>query len=465
MMNRWVALACGGSVGVLMLFAAGPLKLGDMGMKEHTGRGPPVLSARALSDDGAETMPGRALSDAPSLRMQSVNQSRFITSAAAPDGKMIFVTETAHAIVIFDPANGNFETIDISEQIGQQEPDNDFDWGSLMFRTSVTSADGKIILVPSVADVVGIFDPASKTLELVDIDMSDQLSYEAGWKFEGGALAPNNNIVFAPSGSHSLGVFDPASKDLELVNIQEQVSATEYPYGYYMFSDAVGTPEGKVIFVPLDLMAVGIFDSATSNFEAIDISAQVTEWQDWWWKFGRGILAPTGKVIFAPMWAPGVGIFDPASKTLELVDIMGHIEAQFGNPYGNMFRGAALAPGGKVVFAPAKSRLVGVFDTSTSTFEAVNISEQLSGVNSYYGYYMFSDAVATPDGAVIFAPNQATQVGIFSLTTMTTTTSMLKLKLKLKVKGGGKAWLKVKVTDGEVKAKAHVKSGSRRRRG
>jgi len=449
MMNRWVALACGGSVGVLMLFAAGPLKLGDMGMKEHTGWGPPVLSARALGDDGAETMPRRALSDAPSFRMQSVDRSGFATSAAAPDGKVIFVTRTVDAIVIFDPATGNFETIDISGQMNHDFPD--------MFRSSVTSADGKIILVPASAGVVGIFDPASKTLELVDIDISDHLPWEDAWKFGGGALAPNGNIIFAPSGSDAVGIFDPASKDLELLDISSQ---TYEFYQYYMFSDAVATPDGKVIFVPLNHMAVGIFDSANGNYEAIDIFAQGQEWDEdhIWWKFGSGTLAPNGKAIFAPSLAGGVGIFDPASKTLEILSLAGQIE----RGDGTMFWGSALAPGGKVVFAPAGSRVVGVFDTSTSTFEAVNISEQLSGFYMYNGYYMFSDAVTTPDGEVIFAPDEATQVGIFTTMT-TTTTSMLKLKLKLKVKGKTTAWLKVKVANGQVNATAKV--SSRRRRG
>jgi hypothetical protein len=89
MMNRWVALAFGGSVGVLMLFAAGSLKLGDVGMKETD-----THAHTALSDDGAETVPGRALSDsdAPSLRlvpmggelMTVMNSLSFATSDVAP---------------------------------------------------------------------------------------------------------------------------------------------------------------------------------------------------------------------------------------------------------------------------------------------------------------------------------------------------------------------------------------------
>jgi len=239
MMNRWVALACGGSVGVLMLFAAGPLKLGDMGMKEHTGWGPPVLSARALSDDGAETMPGRALSDAPSFRTQSVNRSGFATSAAAPDGKVIFVTRTADAIVIFDPANGNFETIETETMLPFAASRSH---GSVMFRSSVMSADGKMVLVPANADEVAIFDPASKTLELVDTYINRE-----GWKFEGGALAPNGNIIFAPGSVDEVGVFDPASKDLELISIRAQLieGMGDMMYQYYMFSDAVATPDGN----------------------------------------------------------------------------------------------------------------------------------------------------------------------------------------------------------------------------
>jgi len=403
-------------------------------------------------------MPGRALSDeAPSFSMQSVNRSDFAISAAAPDGKIIFVTTEMEAIVIFDPANGNFETIDTSGQVGQLQLRTHYDE---MFRSSATSADGKIILVPAEADEVGIFDPAGKELELVDI--SGQVNAEPGtWKFEGGALAPNGDIIFAPAGSSEVGIFDPASKTLELVDISEQVSEVGYYYFYYMFSDAVATPDGKVVFVPGLLNAVGLFDTAEGNFEAIDINPQVEDYMSWYKKFGKGALAPNGKVIFAPCWADGVGIFDPASKTLEVVNIIGQFETS--GDGGNMFWGAALAHGGKVVFAPTGSRSVGLFDTSTSTFEAMNISEQVSSFsNGYYMYYMFTDAVATPDGSkVIFAPRYSPQVGIVTLTTMTTTTSML-IKLKLKVKKGVKALLKVKIVNGQVNATAKVKAGRRR---
>jgi streptogramin lyase len=445
MMNRWVALAFGGSMGVLMLFAAGSLKLGDMGMKEHMGWRPPVLSARALSDDGAESMPGRALSDAPSFRTQGVELNGFVTSVVAPDGRIIFVTEWADEMVFFDPSNGNFERISY-EMDGVEDA----------FWSSVTVPEGKIILVPTMAGAVGILDPVSKDLELVDITAKFEDGFDL-WKFEGGALAPNGKVIFAPSSCSAVGIFDPASKDLEFIDIWDQVSEVYDYYGYYMFSDAVATTDSKVVFVPQGLHAVGIFDPATNTFEAIHIDSQISDNYE---KFGHGTLAPNGKVIFAPWLADAIGIFDPTSKEFELVDISN----VWSGETTWKFYGAALAPNGKVVFGPNEQPLVGVFDPANRTFESIDVSAQLSYDGESSTPDWFYDAVTAPNGEIIFAPYQSNEVGIFSFPTTTTTTGFT-LKLKLKVKGGAKALLKVKVANGHVNATAKVKSGSRRRRG
>jgi hypothetical protein len=45
--------------------------------------------------------------------------------------------------------------------------------------------------------------------------------------------------------------------------------------GNFKFVGGVLTPSYKVVFVPCDANAVGIFDPATSAFEAVDISAKV----------------------------------------------------------------------------------------------------------------------------------------------------------------------------------------------
>jgi hypothetical protein len=451
MMNRWVALAFGGSMGVLMMFAAGSLKLGDMGMKEHMGWRPPLLSARALSDDRAETMPGRALSDCPSFRMLSIESKWMRTSNVAPDGRIVFVNTYATAVVYFDPASGNFEIL------GDPEANSEDDF---QFLSSVTAPEGKIIMVPYYADVVGILHVAADTADtaLETVDISDYfLDYCPDCsKFEGGVLAPNGKVIFAPS-MRMVGIFDLASKDLELIDTTEQISQVGDYYAYYMFTDAVTTTDGKVVFSPSDLHAVGIFDPATSTFEAVDINAQISEWSYKWYKFGKATLAPNGKVIFSPLRAEAVGIFCPGSKDLELVDVAGQIPQTF------RFYGAALAPNGKVVFAPEEATSVGVFDPATSTFEAIDISAQImdDGGCPDGCERMFGDAVTAPNGEIIFSPHDFNNVGVFSFPTTTTTSFMLKLKLK--VKGGAKAVLKVKVANGHVNATAKVKSGRRRR--
>jgi len=448
MMNRWVALAFGGSMGVIMLFAAGSLKLGDMGMKEHMGWPPPVASARALSDDGAETVPGRALHsvDAPSLRLVDADSCCYLTAAAAPDGRAVFVDGPPNAMVFFDSANDNFETIDISE-IGTTANDE--------FYASVTLPDSKIVLVPAYGDGVGIIDAANQNIELVDVGTWPETCW--GSKFNGGALAPNGKVIFGPAGCRAVGIFDPVSKELELslsMTLVQTLNGVSSYYGcyahYYTFSDTVATTDSKVVFVPFHLHAVGIFDSADQSLELVEIDDQIADFD---WKgnmFGEGALAPNGKLIFAPYYAPALGIFDPSTKIFQLVDV-----PDLDYP---RFWGAVFAPAsGKVVFAPGDITSVGVFDPATSAFEAIYF-QQLEGI----GDELSRDAVALPNGEIIFPPYESDKVMILSLPT-TTTTSMLKIKLKLKVKGQTKAWLKVKVANGHVNATAKV--SSRRRRG
>ena len=72
---------------------------------------------------------------------------------------------------------------------------------------------------------------------------------------------------------------------------------------------------------------------------------------------------------------------------------------------GTAFQGATLAPDGRVVFAPRDSSNVGIFDPSDGSYT--------SGPTHGEGGLAFFGATLAPDGRVVFAPFNSSNVGIF----------------------------------------------------
>jgi len=149
---------------------------------------------------------------------------------------------------MFDTATGTFEAIDISAQVSA-----DPGW----FKGGALAPNGKVVFTPSSEPAVGIFDPASKTLELVDRSST--------YKFAGAALAPDGTVVFAPDGQTHAGVFDPATSTFDAIDLSEPLSAAGVSHGNPVFAEAVTMPSGEVIFVPHGANHVGILFSTTTT--------------------------------------------------------------------------------------------------------------------------------------------------------------------------------------------------------
>ena len=113
--------------------------------------------------------------------------------------------------------------------------------------------------------------------------------------------------------------------------------------------------------------------------------------------FRRAALAPDGRVIFAPFDSSNVGIFDPSDNSYTSGPAHGE--------GSNAFRGAALAPDGRVIFAALDSSNVGIFDPSDNSYTSGPAHGEGSGA--------FRGAALAPDGRVIFAPYDSSNVGIF----------------------------------------------------
>jgi hypothetical protein len=114
--------------------------------------------------------------------------------------------------------------------------------------------------------------------------------------------------------------------------------------------------------------------------------------------FRGATLAPDGRVIFAPSDSSNVGIFDPSNDS--------YVSGPAHGEGGGAFIGATLAPDGRVVFAPSDSSNVGIFDPSDDSYT--------SGPAHGEGGGAFRGATLAPDGRVIFAPFKSSNVGITS---------------------------------------------------
>ena len=115
---------------------------------------------------------------------------------------------------------------------------------------------------------------------------------------------------------------------------------------------------------------------------------------------------------------------DDASITSSLTDPSGTVQreklvgafgtetptAYFAGPAhgegGNAFIGATLSPDGRVIFAPTDSSNVGIFDPATDSYT--------SGPAHGEGGAAFRGATLSPDGRVIFVPFGSSNVGIVS---------------------------------------------------
>jgi hypothetical protein len=123
--------------------------------------------------------------------------------------------------------------------------------------------------------------------------------------------------------------------------------------------------------------------------------------------FVGAALAGDGRVVFPPIGGGGVGVFDPTDDTFTFVDI---------SPTTARFHFAATLDDGRVVFAPyinpdAEEHGAGIFDATANRFTLVNTgTTSLDGITK-----RFSGAAVAPDGRVVFAPLSANGVGILKL--------------------------------------------------
>ena len=113
--------------------------------------------------------------------------------------------------------------------------------------------------------------------------------------------------------------------------------------------------------------------------------------------FRGATLAPNGKVVIAPNGSPNIGIYDPVANTY--VDGPAHGNGAFA--YG------ILLPNGKIVLVPIGSPNIGIYDPVANTY--------VDGPAHGKGAGAFNGATLAPNGKIVLVPNGSPNIGIVFL--------------------------------------------------
>jgi hypothetical protein len=272
--------------------------------------------------------------------------------------------------------------------------------GSSAFAGSVLLPDGRVLFVPQNASNVGFFTPATGAYSNVVVPGISAATN----KFRGGVLVPNGNVVFIPWNNSNVGLYNPVAN----VYSNIQVGAAAAGSGF-RFQGGVLSPTGNVVMVPRDSANIGIFNPTTLAMTNVGpIAGQGLS------LFGSGVLLPSGNVVMSPMGASGnIGMYNTALLTTAAFTNVGPITSTL------TWESSVLSPNGNVIFPPSTSTNVVVYNPTfvSSPIAAGGYSNiQLGAIG---GTNYFQGGTLLPSGNVIFAPADASNVGMFDPGTLT----------------------------------------------
>jgi hypothetical protein len=270
--------------------------------------------------------------------------------------------------------------------------------GTTDYGGSVLLPDGRVLFVPQNASNIGFYNPATGLFSSV---VTAGFSASSG-QFRSGVLAPNGNVIFVPWNSSNVGVFNPLTYAYSNI-------AVGAAGGTYKFQGAVLGPTGNVIMVPRDSANIGVFNPATLTLTNVGpIAGQGLS------LFGSGVLLPNGNVVMSPLSTGGnIGMYNSYSFAASGFTNVGPIASS------GTWESASLAPNGNVIFPPASSTNVVVYNPTfvsspigTGGFSNVQLGA-IGGSNYFQG------SALLPSGNVIFCPADASNVGMFDPAALT----------------------------------------------
>ena len=253
------------------------------------------------------------------------------------------------------------------------------------YEAGVLANNGKIYAIPYGATNVMIIDPRTDTVNITaitGIDGSD--------KYRSAVLAGNGNIYCIPWVASDVMIIDPTT------NTADRSSMTGLD-GDRKWSSAVLAGNGKIYAVPSYAIDVLIIDTTTNTFDRTSIAILPAVH----WKWSSCVLGGNGKIYGIPWADPSVLIIDPATNTVDTTTITGLTgECEYCND-GSKWRGAALAPNGKIYAVPGSADDVLIIDPATDTYDRTTISGINGRDQPYDGSYTMP--VLAPNGK-IYAP-------------------------------------------------------------
>jgi hypothetical protein len=125
-------------------------------------------------------------------------------------------------------------------------------------------------------------------------------------QYTGGVLLPDGRVVLVPWNAAVVGIYDPATNSFVAGPTVRTVGDTALTGEY---RGGVLLPDGRVVFVPFSAGAVGLYDPATNTFvagPAVEAAGDN--------KYQGGVLLPDGRVVFVPRRAEHVGLYDPGTN-------------------------------------------------------------------------------------------------------------------------------------------------------
>ena len=381
---------------------------------------------------------------------------KFSSAVAVASGLVYFTPFDEPAAGVFDPETRAFTLLDLAALSGASHVDGFCaaaglclrDAGGARTAAAAVGRDGRLVLAPYDVDFVAtiavptvsargvdfvavdahlpsriahgateatVHAPASLTF--VDITATVGASGSFTYMFAS-AAATGDLVVFVPEDADGVGIYDTTTSTFELLDISATLGAC------CKFFAAATAGNGQVVMAPMGADGVGVYDPASSEFRYLDISAALGSAAGSSHKFFAAATAGNGQVVFSGDRLEGVGIYDAASSTFSYVDISatisidesdGSTDGRGDGVFGGSYAGVATASNGQVVLAPHDANGVGVYDAALSTFSYFDIAATVSGEDK------FSSAVAAPLNRVVFAPNAAGGVGVFDAGTSTFT--------------------------------------------
>eukprot|EP01046_Picozoa_sp_COSAG06_P027170 COSAG06_NODE_2381_length_6980_cov_11.893039_2_plen_631_part_00 len=266
-----------------------------------------------------------------------------------------------------------------------------YTYGEANYRGGVPLPDGRVLLVPSNANHVGLYDPSTDAWREGKDDLS---ALSSSYKYEGGVLLPDGRVLLVPSSANHVGLYDP-STDAWRQGKDAVGSDHKYPGGVLL-------PDGRVLLVPLGANHVGLYDPSTDTWREgkDDLSAAGSSYG----KYNGGVLLPDGRVLLVPYYVNHVGLYDPSTDAWR----EGKDDLSAVGYYTGKYEGGVLLPDGRVLLVPYYVNHVGLYDPSTDAWRQGK--DDLSAV-SRSGKY--AGGVLLPDGRVLLVPALAKHVGLY----------------------------------------------------